>query len=225
MEFAQKQMTKLALAGVLLGMCGWFGHILSLHDDDARFTFSPHFQVLNAPLEFAWEHASPKYLNMAEVELPHRGHPGIVSTKITPDFPRAGSRAEHTLTDGSTALEVVDDRNDVSHVFRYSVYQTGFLSNFVFKLQGIWKFSLIDSSKSKWTFRFRLVPKNRLGNVFVLLLMQTWKSYQAEMIPDIRHQLQDMHRDHITSHGTPIPEWATTVDEIRVDHPLHNNHF
>ena len=72
MEFAQKQMTKLALAGVLLGMCGWFGHILSLHDDDARFTFSPHFQVLNAPLEFAWEHASPKYLNMAEVELPHR---------------------------------------------------------------------------------------------------------------------------------------------------------
>ena len=118
-----------------------------------------------------------------------------------------------------------DSRNDVAHIFRYSVYQTGFLSMFIFKLQGIWKLSSLDSARTKWTFRFRLVPKNRFGNVVVALLMKTWKSYQAEMIPGVRHQLQDMHEAFITSHGVPIPEWTTTVDEIKVDFPLHNNHF
>ena len=66
----------------------------------------------------------------------------------TPTFPRAGARAEYTLTDGSKALEVVDDRNDVGHVFRYSVYQTGFLGLFVFKLQCIWKFGRLDSARA-----------------------------------------------------------------------------
>ena len=85
----------------------------------------------------------------------------MVLALLAPDL------AETPPLAGSKVLEVVHDRNDVAHIFRYSVYQTGFLGMFIFKLQGIWKFSSLDSARTKWTFRFRLVPKNRLGNVVV----------------------------------------------------------
>ena len=55
--------------------------------------------------------------------------------------------------------------------------------------------------------------------------MKTWKHLQADMIPHIRHQLQDMYHLHITSHGEPIQEWSAIVDHIEVNYPLHNNHF
>lgn len=95
---------------------------------------------------------------------------------------------------------------------------------FIFKLQGIWKFTKLDSARTKWTFRFRLVPKNRAGNLVAAALMNTWKGYQHEMIPDIRHQLQDMWNAYVES-GNDVPPWTTTVENIDVDYPLHNNHF
>ena len=70
------------------------------------------------------------------------------------------------------------------------------------------------------------MPKNRVGNLVAAALMKTWKGYQHEMIPGIRHQLQDMHDAYVRGHGEKeVPQWSTTVESITVDYPLHNNHF